>query len=177
MPVKIRKPDKIFIDAIVESFDYNKKTGIVTVKKSSRKRKVGDPVGTISEHGYLRTQMCVGRKYCNVMVHHIAWFLHYGKWPDTIIDHDNTNRLDNKIKNLRKATSADNVHNSIKSRNNSKTGILGVCRYSHDKTKFEAYIQRRRIGVFDTLEEALKAREKEEKRLYKEFAPKRNKNA
>lgn len=36
----------------------------------------------------------------------------YGEWPEGPLDHINRDRLDNRISNLRKATTADNVRNA-----------------------------------------------------------------
>lgn len=42
---------------------------------------------------------------------HIIWVVHYGKWPDVIIDHRDHNQLNFKIDNMREATESQNQHN------------------------------------------------------------------
>ena len=44
---------------------------------------------------------------------HIIWVVHYGKWPDEIIDHKDHNQLNFKINNLREATQNQNQHNKL----------------------------------------------------------------
>ncbi len=44
---------------------------------------------------------------------HIIWVVHYGKWPDEMIDHRDHNQLNFKIGNLREATQNQNQHNKL----------------------------------------------------------------
>ena len=60
-------------------------------------------------------------------VHRIAWALHHGEYPLLEIDHINGDGADNRLCNLRLATSSQNNQNRrLSSRN--KTGIKGVFR-------------------------------------------------
>ena len=43
--------------------------------------------------------------------HRVAWALHHGHWPNGQIDHANGTRADNRISNLRDATSSENAKN------------------------------------------------------------------
>lgn len=56
--------------------------------------------------------------------HHVAWCIMTGEWPSQI-DHDDTNRANNKWSNLRKATHSQNMRNRTMSKNNS-SGFKGV---------------------------------------------------
>lgn len=89
--------------------------------------------------------------------HRIAWLHFYGVWPNEI-DHINTNGADNKIKNLREATSAQNNANRRVHKNN-RSGFKGVGYYPRYKEKkFRACIQHHGkeiyLGYFKSAEEA-----------------------
>lgn len=59
------------------------------------------------------------------MAHRIAWKIIYGEDAPTLIDHKNGDFLDNRIDNLRLATTAQNQRNRRKNKNN-KSGYKGV---------------------------------------------------
>jgi hypothetical protein len=87
--------------------------------------------------------------------HRLIYFYHYGHIPK-IIDHIDSNPLNNKIENLREATSSQNAYNTkINTRN--KSGVKGV--YFHKKSK--KYVAqctvdgfKKNLGGFTSLEEA-----------------------
>ena len=84
--------------------EYNPLTGqIFTCSKDGRKE--CKYVGT---RGYIRCSY-EGKK---VQGHRLAWFLHYGEWPEGNIDHINRVKTDNRICNLRIATLSENQFNS-----------------------------------------------------------------
>jgi len=99
-----------------------------------------------------------GKKY---YAHRIAWLIYYGEWPKNHIDHINQDPTDNRIKNLRDVTNAENHKNQSLYKNN-KTGYIGV--HLHKKTNnYRAQIQvdgiKKSLGYYDTAEEAATARE------------------
>lgn len=57
--------------------------------------------------------------------HRLAWLYIYGEWPSDQIDHINHIRTDNRIKNLRDASSYENSKNQSIPKNNT-SGVLGV---------------------------------------------------
>lgn len=57
--------------------------------------------------------------------HRVAWAIYHGVWPEGEIDHINHIRSDNRIKNLREVSSAQNARNRSLHRNN-KSGFVGV---------------------------------------------------
>lgn len=59
------------------------------------------------------------------MAHRLAWMIVNGKFPDFEIDHINRVRDDNRISNLREATSSQNGYNT-KIREDNSSGIRGV---------------------------------------------------
>lgn len=81
----------------------------------------------------------------------------YGEWPETMIDHINGDRRDNKISNLRLADQYINSQNIIKARKDSKIGLRGV-RYDAKWRKYVPVIRvgdkRLQLGGYETAEEA-----------------------
>lgn len=93
----------------------------------------------------------------SIGVHRIVFCLHYGFYPPTI-DHINGDRSDNRIENLRAATSCQNAANRMADARNT-TGVPGV--RLHKDGRYEARVQfngkRHQIGSFQTIEEARSA--------------------
>lgn len=91
---------------------------------------------------------------------------------DIIVDHINHNELDNRKSNLRICTSGQNTCNCLTSKNN-KSGHKGVY-WSKERKKWCAQIsinnKTKGLGRYDTIEEAIEAREKAAKEYYGEFA-------
>lgn len=91
--------------------------------------------------------------------------------PDKKGDHIDGNTLDNRRKNLRLATAAQNAYNHGLLRNN-KSGYAGVSK-EHPGDKWRARIIHKKqeyyLGAFDTPEEASAVYEKKAKELFGEF--------
>jgi len=88
------------------------------------------------------------------------------------VDHVNGVRSDNKIENLRKASSNENKWNRSKSSNNT-SGYIGV-HYFKRTGQYTAtiwqYRKRKYLGYFPTAEDAYNARLTAEKAYHKVFA-------
>jgi len=103
---------------------------------SFNRKHAGKIAGFIGRHGYVEIKV-VG---LNLKAHRIAWALHTGEWPRDFIDHINGKRLDNRICNLRNATSVMNSRNSKFNEKNT-SGILGVSLFDNGyKMYWRAYI-------------------------------------
>ena len=94
-----------------------------------------------------------------IQAHRAAWALHCGSWPFGQIDHENGNRSDNRIENLRDVTSGENAKNRCIHSNNT-SGYMGV--HFHKRSgKWHARIMESRVrshlGSFDTEEDAAAA--------------------
>lgn len=92
--------------------------------------------------------------------HRLAWCYHYGRWPNSQIDHINGDPADNRIENLREVTGSENKKN-IKRPANNRSGSIGVCRPT-GRTKWKAYInvngKQKTLGWFKRISDAAQAR-------------------
>lgn len=113
--IKINQIKEETADYIKRHFSYNPETGGIT--RDDRRNSTG-----FIKRGYL----CIKVKGIPIMAHRIAWFLHYGKFPDGEVDHINRCKTDNRIFNLREADRhIQCVNRGIKP--NRTTGVRGVC--------------------------------------------------
>jgi hypothetical protein len=127
----------------------------------------GTKAGYLNNTGYLRVK--INQK--GYLIHRLIYVSHHGYLPK-MIDHINGNPLDNRIENLREATSYENQYNA-KARKDNYSGIKGIG-WNKTKKKWIVRIRingvRKHLGAFEDLELAelviLEARDK----YHKEFA-------
>ena len=104
------------------------------------------PIGTCNKDGYIVFR--VNKKL--LYAHRVAFFLMHGFVPK-MVDHINRNKSDNRIKNLREATTTLNAQNKV---------FQGVTKPKHTK-KWSASItcnrKRMHLGYFDSAEQAHEA--------------------
>jgi lysozyme family protein len=146
-------------------FDY--KDGALYWKIFTNSRApVGSKAGTFNKHNqrwYIRVNKI------RYLEHRLIFLLHYG-WLPKEIDHKDNNRLNNRIENLRAATSSQNQQNKPLQCNN--TSRAKNVRYKAKKWQVELKIKGKPIyiGRFDNFEladlVAIEARNK----YHKEFA-------
>lgn len=110
-------------DSSIRDFlDYNHESGIFIWKKSPNNGvSVGDLTGSPNAGGWLRIRFRRRSYYA----HRLAWWWMTGEWPLSEIDHRDTDRANNKFKNLRPADRAGNLANSRLSKANT-SGFKGV---------------------------------------------------
>lgn len=114
------KPD-FSLQPIEEQLSYEPDTGLIRRKISRGRWKAGDVAGWPDTCGYL--MVGVNRGY--LLAHRLAWYLHYGEWPQGEIDHINGDPKDNRIANLRVVTRQQNAQ-AMGRRKDSRSGIRGV---------------------------------------------------
>lgn len=144
-------------ERLKELVHYDPETGIFTLLTSrGNKAKVGDIVGHKHTTGYVRIKLD-GKLY---EAHRLVWLYMYDIFPEKAIDHKNEIKHDNRIVNLRLATTQENRHNVSNPRTDNTSGFRGV---SWDKTtrKWRSQIaingKVKSIGYFNTASEASEA--------------------
>ncbi|MHA0335824.1 HNH endonuclease [Sphingomonas aquatilis] len=108
---------------------------------------------------------------CHMLAHRVIWAIVTGAWPDHDIDHDDTDKTNNRWGNLRPATDAQNMQNK-RARRDSPTGLKGV--QVLPSGRFTASItsngRRTYLGSFDRPEEAKSAYNEAALSLHGEYA-------
>lgn len=152
-----------------ELLEYEPEMGVFRWKVTKCWRSpAGSEAGTINNHG--RRAIMVDQKLYTA--HRLAWFYIHGEWPEQEIDHINCDPADNRLCNLRLATSSQNKCNSRRPINN-KSGFKGVY-YNRRLGRFGAQIainkKHKWLGLFDTAEAAHAAYCQAASNLHGEFA-------
>lgn len=145
-----------------ELFSYDEQTGLF-----QRRRRLGpkkDISGHVATKGH--RQIMVDKKLH--MAHRLAWLYVYGEHPASLVDHINRNPDDNRICNLRLATSSQNQQNT-KVRKDNLCGKKGIS-YLTREAKWRARISKNGktidLGRFKSLEAAINARKIAEDEIF-----------
>lgn len=160
--------ESISLDIISRLFDYDHKTGELRwsseSKTTNRSGGHGSLAGYINRAGY-RIVMVDGRNY---RAHRIGWAIHYGSWPDGVLDHINRDTQDNRIENLRCTSQLFNAQNRVAPKHN-KSGHRGVS-YIKSKGVWYASIMFKgktvSLGLHADLDDAVAARRAGEERYF-----------
>jgi hypothetical protein len=117
--------------------------------------------------GYIR--ISVDNKH--YALHRVIWAIMTGEWPPEV-DHEDTDKLNNKWTNLRKATHSQNSANRVRQPNNT-SGFKGVS-WSASADKWRAYIviekKQIHLGNFDDINDAKNAYKTAAKQKFGKFA-------
>ena len=119
-------------------------------------RFAGKEVGWENCAGYT----CLSLWGKKLRAHRVAWAITYDVWPENEIDHINGCPSDNRIKNLREVTHAENGKN-VKTPMTNKSGQIGVYRQRGASAwRAEIKVNGRRIhlGYFEKFSDAVRAR-------------------
>lgn len=165
MYVKFREVD---LDELRRLLSYDPDTGVITWKVKRRSVPAGRAAGCIDKStGYMR--VCLFGS--SIYAHRVAWALFYGEWPDTILDHRDHCKTNNRIKNLRKTDDSKNQTNARRARNAS--GHRGVFWHPVGKKWFAAIVangKRVHLGMFANPDEAASAYRAAAREMHGEFA-------
>jgi len=153
-------------ERLAELLDYDPETGLFVwrPRKGPAKRFNGKIAGAAHTKGYVR--IVIDQK--NYFAHRLAWFYVHGVWPPEDVDHINGVRNDNRIANLRLASRSENLANKV-----CGSDRRGVCWHKKAKkwaVSVKAARKSHHIGLFDDLEEAVKAAARARENIHGEFA-------
>lgn len=129
-----------------DNYSYNN-GGLYRLKSKTRWKK-GHRIGTIGKRGY-ETHYLFGKRW---YIHQLIYLYHHKILP-VLIDHRDTNKINNHIDNLREGNKILNGINMDNPHKDNQLGVLGVIKRK-DTGKFLAQFQGKRLGEFKTLEEA-----------------------
>lgn len=137
-------------------FRFGRFTAEANAARWNTRRAGADVFVTPCADGYMRTSI-LGHP---VVLHRVKWAMHYGRWPNGLLDHIDGNPRNNSIHNLREASVAMNARNAKKSKTNT-SGITGV-RFHKIAKKWYAQItvngKAIHLGTFDTRDDAAAAK-------------------
>lgn len=146
-----------------ELLTYDPATGVI-VWRVARRDRIGEKAGALNSFGHRQIRLN-GKLY---LAHRLAWLYLHGEWPETNIDHINGVPDDNRIDNLRLATSKQNQEN-VKLRVDNASGCRGV-NWNHREHKWVARVQHHKqrihVGKFDLLKDAIAAVKEARDQLY-----------
>lgn len=165
------------LERLNELLSYDAHSGVLTWKmQSATSRKnigfnnkcAGKVAGTIGLKGYLT----IGIEHNYYLTHRIIWKMMTGEDPADIIDHEDTDRLNNRWKNLRETANGKNIQNS-KLRIDNKSGVKGV-HWDAWHQKWAAVLttdgKSIKLGRFSSLEEATNVITQARLKAHGEFA-------
>ena len=140
-----------------ELLNYDPVTGVFTnTDRRSTSAKPYQIAGSLTDKGYLTTWLD-NRHY---RLHRLAWVYVYGVWPTKNLDHINQVKSDNRVLNLREATSSENMQN-VSNFSHNTSGHKGITWHKQaGKWNAKIKINGRNIsmGVFDDINQAIAAR-------------------
>jgi hypothetical protein len=126
---------------------------LIWKRPTSIRAKAGTEAGCFA-NGYIK----IGIHGIGYQAHRVVWVLAHGFDPGTKgIDHIDGDRSNNRLSNLRLCNQSQNCLNTKISPSN-KSGVKGVCYDPSSSARpWRAYVQRRKLGRFETKDAALEA--------------------
>lgn len=162
-----KQPNTISTERLREVLEYDHETGVFTWLERAPGRRKNGRAGCIRKSGYVVIRID-GRTYLS---HRLAWQHFYIEVPTNEIDHINGVKDDNRIANLRLATTAENGRNRGKQTNNT-SGFKGVSWKKSDRrwcAQIKYFGRNIYLGLYSTPEEASAAYEAKARELFGSF--------
>lgn len=156
---------------LLELLHYDPLTGIFTWKVARGNVKAGAVAGTDNGDGYLVVKL-LGRMY---RLNRLAWFYVRGTWPSMLVDHQDEDKKNNRIANLRDASHSMNRQNISGPSARSSSGILGgqVPKRGRPRAQIAVNGKKISLGTFATPEEASAAHLNAKRQLHAGYVEKR----
>lgn len=153
-----------------ELLDYDPLTGIfiwTTTRSGMAVR--GSIAGTVGRQGHRRIAIDDVR----YMAHRLAWLYVHGTWPPSDLDHENQDPDDNRIDNLRPATSTENRENVTPAQRNNRVSRVRNVYPARDKWKVMIMSGgvSNYFGIYPTIAEAEAVALAEKSRLHTFWSP------
>lgn len=154
------------IERVRELLSYCPETGLFKWKTTlSNRAKAGEKAGAPNTKGYVSIKID-GKQY---KAHRLAWFYVYEQDPgEQEIDHQDLNKGNNRIGNLRLVTRKQNNENIALPRTN-RSGVRGVSYRERDKIWTAQICHNKKcihLGSFKDIEPAIAARKNAEAKLF-----------
>jgi hypothetical protein len=116
--------DHVSWDRLRSLLKYDRTTGLFYWRITSGGHVIAGKIAGCSHKGSGYIRIGLDRNYYRA--HQLAWFYVHREWPPQGIDHRNSVRDDNRIRNLRLADQSENSQNQRRARSDNKSGYLGV---------------------------------------------------
>lgn len=154
------------IDAIKlrERLQYDPTTGHWIWLRSPRAGYAGRPAGSLDAKGYWVIKID-GQSY---KASRLAYLYMTGEWPEEEMDHVDTKPWNDVWTNLRPATRLENNQNR-QMRNDNRSGAIGVF-WNSQRNKWQVQVDKIHVGLYDSFEEAVAARDSATKNFHGDFA-------
>lgn len=147
--------NSISYSRVRELFDYHEDGYLIWKIQNGNSIKIGDVAGSSS--GEDRSQVQIdGTLYG---AHRIIFLFHHKYLPE-LVDHEDKDKLNNKINNLRDVSRQCNNRNASVRKDNT-SGVKGVCWHKkHNKWISRITLNKKLIhlGIFEHFEDAVKVR-------------------
>ena len=172
------KPAHITAEYVRSRFDYDPLTGELRWRALERgsffdARWNGRYAGTVAGHrnkvGYVVITL---NKQFKTLAHRVIWLHVHGAWPTRLIDHKDGVRWNNRLDNLREATTAQNGWNQAKRKRNT-SGSKCVF-WDKSRRRWQVMIMANcvlhNLGRFRSRVDAIAAYQEAALRIHGEFA-------
>lgn len=166
---KLTKEDEQYIR---DNLRYDPETGELWWTKPLQGRQINKPVGSNTGDGYLQLYLSVTSRVYNLKSHRVCWFLYYGSWPNSMLDHIDGDGTNNKVDNLRLVSNQENQMNK-----RAKVGCSSKYKGVHWCKQRERWRSRIKIsgkftflGSYTSEEEAARAYDKAARETFGEYA-------
>jgi hypothetical protein len=143
-----------------------------SVPSGLRWAKSGKPAGQLKGDHDGRFYWTVTLNYRAYRAHRIVWALTHGRDPGLMfIDHRNGDTTDNRPRNLRVCSNAENLRNRDKNKNN-KSGVKGVswdAQHKGWRAQIQHHGKKLNLGNYATISEAASVYQGKARELFGKF--------